>query len=119
MGWPQVIVLLVAVQRLAELALAQGNTRRLLAEGAREEGAAHYPLFVVLHAGWLAALFLGTPADAPVNGGLLALFLALQAGRGGVVRTRVGGWPRLVVDGRRVPAGLRGPVRLGRRPHPL
>ncbi|MBV5335940.1 hypothetical protein JZU48_02790, partial [bacterium] len=67
-GWPQAIVLLVAAQRLIELAIAARNTRRLLAEGACEIGDRHYPLLVALHAGWLAALFVWTPADAPLNG---------------------------------------------------
>jgi methyltransferase len=47
----------VTLQRLAELIHAQRNTRRLLAEGAREIGAGHYPFLVLLHAGWLAALW--------------------------------------------------------------
>lgn len=68
LGWPHVILLLVAAQRLGELVVAQRNTRRLLAEGAQEVGAGHYPLFVGLHAGWLALLFAVVPADAPING---------------------------------------------------
>lgn len=46
----------VIVQRLAELWLANRNTRRLLARGAHEVGAEHYPLIVALHAAWLAAI---------------------------------------------------------------
>src|SRR3546814_4781084 len=45
-----IVLALVAAQRLAELAYARRNTRRLLAEGAAESGAAHYPLLVGLHA---------------------------------------------------------------------
>ena len=56
--WLWGIVVAVALQRLAELALARANTRRLLAQGAREHGAAHYPVIVVLHAAWLVALVL-------------------------------------------------------------
>lgn len=51
------LLVLVTLQRLAELIHARRNTRRLLAEGAVEIGAAHYPLLVVLHASWLAALW--------------------------------------------------------------
>ena len=43
--------------RVAELILAQRNTKRLLANGGREFGRRHYPLFVLLHGGWLLVLF--------------------------------------------------------------
>ena len=65
------------VQRLGELVLARRNTRRLLARGAVEHGAAHYPLIVALHAGWLAAIaVLGW--GQPVHPGWLAVFVVLQ-----------------------------------------
>ncbi len=91
-----VIVGLVLAQRLAELALAARNTQRLLARGAREVGARHYPLFILLHGSWLAALILTTdPATAP-NWSLVAVFCALELGRvwvlislGGYFTTRV------------------------------
>ena len=50
----------VTLQRLAELIHARRNTQRLLAEGATEIGAGHYPLLVMLHASWLAALWILT-----------------------------------------------------------
>ena len=50
------ILALVVAVRLAELAWARRNTRRLLAAGGTEHGAAHYPMIVALHAAWLAAL---------------------------------------------------------------
>ena len=43
------IVLLVAAQRLAEVIHGQRNARRLLAQGAVEAGAGHYPLLVLVH----------------------------------------------------------------------
>ncbi len=118
-GWPQLVLLLVAAQRLGELALARRNTRRLLAAGAREEGAAHYPLFVVLHAGWLAALFAVTPADAPLNGALLALFAALQAGRLWVIASLGPFWTTRVVTLPGAPLVRRGPFRWVRHPNYL
>jgi methyltransferase len=48
----------VTLQRLTELVIAKRNTARLKAEGAVEIGAAHYPLLVLLHSGWLAALWI-------------------------------------------------------------
>ncbi|MCY0900716.1 MAG: isoprenylcysteine carboxyl methyltransferase [Firmicutes bacterium] len=50
------ILLFVACQRLAELWLARRNARWALRRGAIETGAAHYPLFVLLHAGFLLSL---------------------------------------------------------------
>ena len=48
---------LVTLQRLGELVLARRNTERLLAQGAYEVAAGHYPLIVALHAAWLAGLW--------------------------------------------------------------
>lgn len=57
MNWSVVIMGLVTVQRLGELILARRNTAKLLASGAYEVGAAHYPLIVVFHAAWLVLLW--------------------------------------------------------------
>jgi methyltransferase len=46
----------LALQRGGELALSRRNLRRLLARGAREVGAGHFPLFVLLHALFPVAL---------------------------------------------------------------
>lgn len=118
-GWPQAILLAVAAQRLLELAVARRNTARLLAEGAREAGAAHYPLFVLLHAGWLLALFLAVPADAPVNGWLLAVFLLLQAGRVWVIATLGRFWTTRIITLDGAPLVRRGPFRWVRHPNYL
>ena len=56
--WAQIVLAYVVVQRLAELAYANANTRRLLSEGGREHGRDHYPLFIVLHSGWLISIAL-------------------------------------------------------------
>ena len=52
------LLALVTLQRLAELIHAGRNTKRLLAEGAVEVGADHYPLLVWLHVAWLGALWI-------------------------------------------------------------
>jgi len=49
------VLLLVVVQRLAELALARRNARRLSARGGIEAGAGHYPAMVAFHAAFLFA----------------------------------------------------------------
>lgn len=71
------ILALVTAERLGELAFARRNTLRLLARGAVETGARHYPLIVVLHAAWLAGLW-GLAWNRPASLGWLALYLAVQ-----------------------------------------
>ncbi len=72
------ILALVTLQRIGELLLARRNTKRLLARGAGEVGASHYPLIVLLHAAWLITLW-AFGRDQQVNWLLLAGFAVLQA----------------------------------------
>ena len=71
--WLWGVVAAVTAQRLWELWLANRNTRRLMADGATEVGARHYPLFVLLHASWLAVIALATPVAAVPNPWLLGV----------------------------------------------
>ncbi len=64
------LLIFLVIQRLGELVLARRNTRRLLAKGAYEVGAEHYPVMIALHVSWLAALvYFGI--DQPVSIGTL------------------------------------------------
>lgn len=117
LGLPQLIVLLVALQRLAELVLARRNTRRLLMQGASEVGAGHYPLFMLLHGGWLVALFALTPADALIAWPLLVLFALLQAARIWVVASLGPYWTTRILTLPGAPLVRRGPYRLLRHPN--
>ena len=113
------VVLLVALQRVAELVLAARNSRRLIASGGEEHGGSHYPLFVILHGGWLIALFSLVGEDTPVSIPLLALFAVLQLGRVWVIRTLGRFWTTRIIT---VPgAGLikSGPYRWFRHPNYL
>lgn len=51
--WIWLVATLIVLQRLAELVLSNRNYRWMLAQGAKEYGDGHYPLFFALHAGWL------------------------------------------------------------------
>ncbi len=117
LGLPQLIVLLVALQRLAELALARRNTRRLLANGAREIGAGHYPLFILLHGGWLVALLVLTPADGTIHWRLIAVFALLQAARIWVVASLGPYWTTRILTLPGDTLVRRGPYRLLRHPN--
>ncbi len=118
-GPAQIVALLVAAQRLGELAYARRNTKRLRAAGGVEHGARHYPLIVALHAGWLAALAVLVPAGAPVDWGLLGLYGLLQVGRLWVIVSLGARWTTRVI----VPPGIvrvtRGPYRFLRHPNYL
>lgn len=100
----------VTLERVAELVLARRNTRTLLRQGAVEHASGHYPLIVVLHAAWLAALWLWG-REQPVSLPWLAAFLLLQALRAWVLATLGPRWTtRIIVQpGARLVA--RGPYR--------
>jgi methyltransferase len=104
----------VILQRLAELWLARHNTRRLLARGGREVGAAHYPLIVGLHAAWIVALLVfgwGSSVALP----WLAVYAVLQIFRAWILASLGPRWTtRIVIIDE--PLVRRGPYRYF--PHP-
>jgi methyltransferase len=114
-----IILVLVALQRLGELAYAQRNTRRLLARGALEVGRRHYPLFVLLHGSWLLALFVAVPQDAAIDWPLLGIFVVLQGLRIWVVATLGPYWTTRVLTLPSAPLVRRGPFRFVRHPNYL
>lgn len=108
-------ILFLALQRLAELALSRRNTARLLAKGAREAGADHYPAMVAMHAAWLGAIAV-FGAGQPVHAGWLAVFAVLQALRIWVIATLGPRWTtRIIVAD--APLVRRGPFRYMRHPN--
>ncbi len=119
LGWPQLIVLLVALQRLVELSIVKRNTARLLAEGGREIGAAHYPLFILLHTAWLVCLFALVPADAPIYWPLIGLLVLLQLGRVWVVASLGRYWTTRIITVPGAKLIRRGPYRFLRHPNYL
>jgi methyltransferase len=112
-----IILALVVVQRLGELVLARRNTRALLARGAVEIGAKHYPLIVLLHAAWLAAVILLLPKPAVINWLLLAVFVVLQGLRVWVLATLGPYWTTRIISVPGAPLVRRGPYRLFRHPN--
>lgn len=119
LGWAQWLALLVAVQRLGELAYARRNEARLRARGAVESGGRHYPLFILLHGAWLLAVFLLVPADRVPSWPLLVLFLLLQAARVWVVAALGPYWTTRVLSLPGAPLVRRGPYRWVRHPNYL
>lgn len=92
----EIILALVTLQRAGELMIARRNTRHLMARGAVEIAAEHYPLVVAVHAGWLISLWL-FGRDQPVNAIALAAYLALQGLRGWVFWTLGARWTTRII----------------------
>jgi len=76
-----VVLALVIAQRIVELAWARRNTRRLLARGAVEVGARHYPLFIALHGGWLLAIATTVDPATPINWSWAVGYLLIEGAR--------------------------------------
>ena len=104
----------IVVQRLGELVIAKRNTAALLARGAHEVGAAHYPVMVALHSAWvLCLLIFGYSQD--IHLGWLALYAVLQVFRVWILGTLGRRWTTriIVID---EPLVAKGPFRF--IPHP-
>ncbi|PDT78541.1 isoprenylcysteine carboxylmethyltransferase family protein [Bradyrhizobium sp. C9] len=115
MSLASIILALVTLQRLGELVLSRRNTERLLAHGAIEVGARHYPLIVLLHAGWLIALWIWG-RDQQVNLAILAAFLLLQGLRLWILAALGPRWTTRIIVLPGAPLVASGPYRYF--PHP-
>ncbi len=111
---PVLFLTFVIVQRLAELAIARRNTARLLARGAVEHGAGHYPAIVALHTAWIGAMVVWG-WDEPLRLPWLAAFVILQVLRVWVLVTLGERWTTRIIA-LNEPLVSRGPFRL--IPHP-
>ncbi|AIJ11219.1 MULTISPECIES: isoprenylcysteine carboxyl methyltransferase family protein [Streptomyces] len=124
MPWYALLVLAVAVERVAELVVARRNAAWTLARAGVEHGRGHYPVMVALHTGLLACCLLEPLlADRPflpaLGWPMLALALLAQALRWWCIATLGPYWNTrvIVVPGTR-PVGA-GPYRFLRHPNYL
>lgn len=111
------VLAFVVAQRLAELIWSARNTRRLLARGAQEIGARHYPLFILLHGSWLVAMAMTIPAETPPHWPLLGLFALLQLLRIWVVATLGPYWTTRIITLETASLVRSGPFRWCRHPN--
>ena len=119
MNWAAIAILgFVTLQRLAELALSQRNTKRLLARGAYEVAPEHYPVMVILHASWLAVLWFFGPGP-PIEIVPLILFVLLQLGRIWVIATLGERWTTRIIILPGAPLVTSGPYRWLNHPNYL
>lgn len=127
--WPEPVVTralflflgVVIAQRVVELRLSARNSRALLARGAQEWGAGHYPLLVLVHTIFPLALaaevmLLGTRPGAawPL---WLAVWLAAQVLRYVAVRELGSRWSTRILVLPGAPLIKRGPYRFLRHPN--
>jgi len=106
----------LTLQRLVELRVARRHTERLLAAGAYERGARHYPYMVALHTTWLATLWI-YGRDARLRLAFVVPFLVLQIARYWVLRTLGERWTtRIIILPGAAPI-VSGPFRFVRHPN--
>ncbi len=116
-GLPQIIALLVLLQRGAEELYSARNTRALIAAGAKEAGRSYYPVVATTHLAWIASIFFLIPASATASYILAAVYIALQAVRYWVIGTLGRFWTHRIFTLEGAPVTLRGPYRYLRHPN--
>ncbi|MFE4214112.1 isoprenylcysteine carboxyl methyltransferase family protein [Streptomyces sp. NPDC056844] len=122
MIWYAALVLAVAAERLAELAVALRNARWSLARGGTEAGRGHYPVMVALHTGLLAACLAetwagGRPFVPWFGWTMVAVVAAAQGLRWWCVRTLGRRWNTRVIVVPGLPLVTGGPYRWLRHPN--
>ena len=114
------LLLFVTLQRLGELVHARRNTSRLLSEGAVEIGATHYPLLVLLHAAWLASLWIWLAAGQAEFSALAAgTYILVQIFRIWVMASLGRYWTTRILVPPKAPLVQRGPYRFVKHPNYL
>ena len=109
----------IALQRLIELVHARSNTVRLHRLGAVEADAEGYPLYVLLHAGWLASLAVFVPPATVPHWPLIGVFVLLQLGRIWVIVSLGRYWTTRIITLPDAPLVRAGPFRHLRHPNYL
>lgn len=122
MIWYTALVLAVAAERLAELAVALRNARWSLARGGTEAGRGHYPVMVALHTALLAACLAeawlaGRPFLPWLGWTMVAVVAAAQGLRWWCVRTLGRRWNTRVIVVPGLPLVTGGPYQWLRHPN--
>ena len=110
------LILLVAVERVAELVVSKRNLEWSKANGGREFGAGHFPVMVALHTGLLAGAVLEARMRKRWIWPAFWVVLAAQALRWWCITTLGKQWNTRVVVVPGAPRIVGGPYRLV--PHP-
>jgi methyltransferase len=120
--WYLLLIVAVALERIAELIISRRNLDWSLRQGGREYGRSHYPVMVVLHTGLLIACLAETgfahrPFVAALGWSMLVLVVAAQGLRWWCIQALGTRWNTriVVVDG--LPLVTEGPYRWLRHPN--
>jgi methyltransferase len=117
-----VLVLLVGLERLAELVVSKRNATWSMAHGGHETGQGHYPVMVVLHTGLLVGALVEAYVRRPdvplaLAVGMTALVLASQALRWWCIATLGRRWNTRVIVVPGLAPVTSGPYRLFSHPN--
>lgn len=117
-----VVVVLVALERLAELVVSKRNAAWSFERGGRESGRGHYPVMVVLHSGFLVAMLVEALVRRPevspaLAWSMLVLVVASQGLRWWCIRTLGPRWNTRVIVVPDLPPVRSGPYRLLTHPN--
>jgi methyltransferase len=120
--WYALLILLVGLERVAELVVAERNRRWSNARGGVETGRGHYPLIVALHTGLLfgalaEVYLLDRPFYAWLGLPMLVLALGAQCLRWWCIRTLGPQWNTRVIVVPGLPRIDAGPYRWLRHPN--
>ncbi|MER6513453.1 isoprenylcysteine carboxylmethyltransferase family protein [Nonomuraea sp. NPDC001636] len=123
MTWYLVLIVLVGLERLAELVVARRNAAWSMARGGVVTGRGHYPWMVALHTGLLVCAPLevavaGRPFVPALGWPMLAVVVAAQALRWWCITALGPRWNTQVIVVPGLPLVRRGPYRLGWLRHP-
>jgi len=122
MGWYALLIVAVALERVAELLVSRRSRAWSRARGGVEFGAGHYPVMVVLHTGLLAAclveaILLHRPFIPALGWPMLAIVLGAQGLRWWCIATLGGQWNTRVVVVPGAARVARGPYRFLSHPN--
>jgi len=122
LAWYVALVLLVVLERVAELVLSRRHAAWAFARGGVEAGAGHYPAMVLLHSALLvSALAEAWLADRPfvpaLGWAMLAVLMLAQALRWWCIATLGRQWNTRVIVVPGLPLVRRGPYRLLAHPN--
>lgn len=117
-----IVVVLVALERLAELVVSNRNAAWSLSRGGRETGQGHYGFMVVLHSGLLVAMLVEAYLRRPDVGATLAwsmlvLVLAAQGLRWWCITTLGPRWNTRVIVVPGLAPVTKGPYRFFSHPN--
>ncbi len=116
-GWPQIVALVILLQRGLEELYSQRNTRALIARGAREVGAPYYPVVATTHLAWIASLYFLISPTANISAILAVIYLALQVVRYWVIGTLGEYWTHRIYTLDTAPDVRRGPYQFIKHPN--